>query len=368
MAELLKHQFFTPASIHHFAETIFQHHPAFDREMFTARVFADGWEAKELKARMRHVTLCLHDTLSLACADALDILKLAAPLIKGFDGLCLPDYVELYGMEDWERSLPALGYFTKFSSAEFAIRPFLDKDPNRVLPFLLRWAEDDDQNVRRFASEGCRPRLPWAMALPKFKRDPHPILPVLEKLKADESEFVRKSVANNLNDISKDHPDLLLDLCERWQGQNDRTDWILKHACRTLLKAGNPRALALFGHHHAICATIEEARLDNTRLSIGDTVQFSFIVNLNEPEPANVRLEYAVYFVKAKGQVSKKVFKIAEKTCEPGKHLFSKRHAFLERTTRKHYAGQHRITIIVNGEEKAEMTVELTTNETPHRF
>ncbi|GAK50522.1 hypothetical protein U14_01753 [Candidatus Moduliflexus flocculans] len=359
MAELLKHQFFTPDAIQHFAETIFQHHPAFDRETFTTRVFADGWEAKELKARMRHVTICLHETLSLAYADALGILKLAAPAIKGFDGLCLPDYVERYGREDWERSLPALGYFTKFASSEFAIRPFLDQDPDRVMPFLLQWAEDDDQNVRRFASEGCRPRLPWSMALPKFKRDPRPILPVLEKLKADESEFVRKSVANNLNDISKDHPDLLLDLCERWQGQDARTDWILKHACRTLLKAGNPRALGLFGHNHVICATIEEAHLDNTRLSIGETARFSFTLNLNEPEPANVRLEYAVYFVKANRQVSKKVFKITENVYEPGTYPFSKRHAFVERTTRKHYPGKHRITIIVNGDEKAEMTIEL---------
>ena len=115
-----------------------------------------------------------------------------------------------------------LRLFTKFASSEFAVRPFLDKDPEKVMPYMLKWAEDDDQNVRRFSSEGCRPRLPWAMALAKFKKDPSPILSILEKLKNDDAEFVRKSVANNVNDISKDNPDLVLDICERWYGADKK--------------------------------------------------------------------------------------------------------------------------------------------------
>jgi 3-methyladenine DNA glycosylase AlkC len=97
--------------------------------------------------------------------------------------------------------------------------------------YLYTRAEVQNHDVRRLASEGCRPRLPWAMALPQFRKDPSPALPILEKLKNDESDYVRKSVANNLNEISKDHPQLVLDICERWYGQTANTDWLVKHAC-----------------------------------------------------------------------------------------------------------------------------------------
>lgn len=359
MAEPLKNQLLTPTSLAQFADTLQQHDPAFDKARFLTLIFDQTWERKELKARMRHVTLCLHDVLPSVYAEALDILIQAAPQVKGFEGMCLPDYVELYGMDDWERSLPALGHFTKFASSEFAIRPFLDADPDRAMVSMLQWAEDADERVRRFASEGCRPRLPWAMALPKFKKDPSLILPVLEKLKADDSEFVRKSVANNLNDISKDHPDLLLEIAERWYGHHEHTDWIVKHACRSLLKAGNPRALAIFGHSTTANLSVESFQLARSSLRIGETLNFSFVLNVQEPEPTNVRLEYAVYYVKANGQHSRKIFKINEKMYAPGKHEVFWKQAFVQQTTRKHYPGQHQIAIVANGEEKARLAVEL---------
>ena len=209
----------------------------------------------------RHATECLAQLLPKSYKQAVEILMKAAPEVKGFESFCLPTYVELYGLDHWKYSLPALAAFTKYSSSEFSIRPYIKQDPARAMAFMEELASDHDEKVRRFASEGCRPRLPWAMALPAFKKDPSPILPILEKLKDDDSEFVQKSVANNLNDISKDHPELVLDICERWQGTSKSADWIIKRACRTMLKAGNKRAMLLFGFGNPKSLHIEKLKL-----------------------------------------------------------------------------------------------------------
>ncbi|MEK7832550.1 MAG: hypothetical protein AAB401_15770, partial [Acidobacteriota bacterium] len=170
MAEKLKNLFFTRTTLNQLAEAIEQT-ASFDRAKFLALVFDDGWEAKELKARMRHAAICLGQTLPKSYAQALKILKQVAPQSRGFDGMIFPEFVEVHGLDDWERSLPALEFFTRFGSSEFAVRPFLDRDPERAMAFVLKWAESSEPHVRRLASEGCRPRLPWAMALPKFKAD-----------------------------------------------------------------------------------------------------------------------------------------------------------------------------------------------------
>ncbi len=359
MPDRLKELFFTSDSINTFADTIKRFYPQFDKERFVGLVFGSGWEKKELKEKMRHTTLCLHETLPKSFKEALDILKKAAPYIKGFEAMTLPDYVEVYGMDDWELSLPALGHFTKYSSSEFAVRPFLHQDPERVMEYMNAWAEDKDANVRRLASEGCRPRLPWAMALPKFKKDPGLILPILEKLKNDQSESVRRSVANNLNDISKDHPQLVLDICEKWYGHGRHTDAVVKHACRTMLKAGNKRALMLFGYGDPAGIQLNHLKLDKEELFIGDDLHVSFELTIKENKACKVRLEYGVYFMKANGKWSGKVFKITENIYKPGKHTFSRKHSFMDMSTRIHYPGTHQISIIVNGEELGKTSFEL---------
>ena len=359
MADLLKERFFVMASVENIGEIVQHYYPDFDKESFMALVFDEQWESKELKARMRHITICLHETLPDSYRTALEILKQTAPHIKGFEGMVFPDYVELYGLDDWETSLPALGYFTQFSSSEFAVRPFLDKNPERVMEYMLQWADDTDEHVRRFASEGCRPRLPWAMALPKFKKDPSLILPLLEKLKNDDSDFVRRSVANNLNDISKDHPELVLELCEDWYGQAKNTDWIVKHACRTMLKSGNTHAMRLFGYGDPSHIGVENLTLQKQSLPIGESLHFSFILRIDGEKPSTVRLEYAVYYLKANGTHSRKVFKISENTHAPGEHSFSQKRSCQDMSTRKHYAGTHHLGIIVNGVEMEKISFEL---------
>jgi len=357
MAERLKDMFFTKESVDKFTDVIKKNYPAFDKPRFRQLLFDASFEKKELLDKMRHTTECLHATLPKSYKDALNVLMKAAPDAQGFEAMALPDFVATYGMDDWDLSLPALVFFTQYYSAELAVRPFLDKDPEKGMTVMATWAEDKNPKVRRLASEGCRPRLPWAMALPKFKKDPRPILPILEKLKNDDSEDVRRSVANNLNDISKDNPDLALEICERWYGDSGETDKIVKHACRTLLKAGNKRALAIFGYSDPSIVAVKNLELDKKVLNIGDNLTFSF--DLSVVDRSKVRLEYAVYFVKARGKLSKKVFQITEKVYDKGTYPIKKKQAFQEQTTRKHYAGTHQIGIIANGEEKTRTSFEL---------
>ncbi len=359
MAERLKDRFFTEASVRALAETIKRFYGRFDKRELAQLVFDDGFDGLELKQMMRHTTQCLQQTLPKSYRQAVKILMRAAPEVKGFEAMCLPDYVELYGLDDWDLSMEALACFTKYSSSEFAIRPFLKQDAKRGMAFLEKLAGDTEANVRRFASEGCRPRLPWAMALPQFKQDPSPILPILERLKDDESEFVRKSVANNLNDISKDHPAVVLDLCQRWSGASSRTDWIIKHACRTLLKAGDRRAMRLFGFGDPKRLGVEKLKLGKRSLAIGEQLQFSFALRVGTKRSCKARLEYIVYFAKSGGKVGKKVFKITENTYQPGVHAFSRKHSFADMSTRKHYAGKHEVAIVVNGVEKARRAISL---------
>jgi len=359
MPEKLKNLFFTKDSLNNFVDALRNHCPKFDKAKFLKLIYDDSWEKLELKAKMRHTTNCLYETLPKDYTKALIILVKAAPELKGFEAMTLPDYVEVYGMDFWEESLNALGHFTKYASSEFAIRPYLDTNPELTMHYMNKWSESEHENVRRFSSEGCRPRLPWAMILPKFILDPNPVLGLLKKLKDDPSEFVRKSVANNLNDISKDHPETVLDVCERWFGKSEKTDWIVKHACRTLLKQGNTRAMRLFGFGDPAKLNIKSLKLDKTKIKIGELIYFSFEFENVEKNECKVRLEYTMDFVKANGKLSQKVFQIIEKEYKPGKFPLKRKHSFEDLSTRKHYPGIHKISIIVNGVKKAEATFKL---------
>jgi 3-methyladenine DNA glycosylase AlkC len=359
MAERLKDLFLTDSSLQELVEALQESYPAFDGKRFLSLVKDDQWLERQLKDRVVHITECLAQTLPPDYEEALDILLQTIPNVKGFEVMAFPHFVGTYGTEHWDRSLDALRFLSDYASGEWAIRPFLIQDSDRALDQMLAWAHDSNEKVRRLASEGCRPRLPWAPALPAFKKNPRPLIPILEALKDDESEFVRRSVANNLNDISKDHPDLALDICEQWYGWSDEADWIVKHACRTLLKTANKRALLLFGYADPANLGVSEFALASKSVKIGETAQFSFLLSVNGKRELKVRLEYAVHFVKARGQLSKKVFKISERNCSPGSHKITRKHSFADRSTRKHYPGTHQITIIVNGEEKGQLPLQV---------
>lgn len=359
MPENLKNIFFSNNFITKLGNTILDVYPAFDTIEFNQLIYGDEWDSMELKQKMHHLMHCLEATMPGDYPSALNILTEVAPNFTSFDAMIFPDYVESYGLDHWDISIPALALFTQYCSSEFAIRPFLEKEPEQGMRQMQEWALDENLHLRRLASEGCRPRLPWAMALNLFKKDPKPIIPILATLKDDPSEYVRKSVANNLNDISKDHPDLVLDICGQWYGKSKNTDWIVKRACRTMLKAGNTRALLFFGFGDPEHILIEDLKFDKQRLSIGDEFRFTIEMRLDKTEAYQIRLEYGIYFVKANGKLSRKVFQIREAIYEPGKHVISRKHSFKNLSTRKHYPGQHQLSIIVNGIEKVKANFDI---------
>lgn len=338
----------------------------FDARAFKNNALAADWQGLELKQRMRRLSESLHVALDGAQEKKIaDVVKISAALRArtGVENslayIFLPDYVEVYGLGHPERALEAMEELTISSSCEFAIRPFIEQDPEGVLERMQAWTKHAHSSVRRLASEGCRPRLPWGRAVPILKKEPGLILPILTALKADESLYVRKSVANSLNDISKDHPELLLGVAREWIGSNKHTDWILKHACRGLLKKSNKEALALFGIA-PVDGVDGRLTLKAERVLIGEALGFSVVVENNGGVAAPVRIEYAIGYVKAGGKMSRKVFKITETTFGAGEQAtYDRNQSFADMTTRKHYGGRHTIALIINGEEQPALEFEV---------
>lgn len=345
------------------ATAIQKEYPGFDAGVFSVRVFDEGWEARELKARMRHITTVLHDFLPADYRAALDILCQVFPACSdsGIVKMAFPDYVEVYGLDDWAASIPALEQFTQEMSAEFAIRPFIVRYPERTMAQMLEWARHENANVRRLSSEGCRPLLPWGIRLSTLQADPSPILPILEQLKNDKSESVRRSVANNLNDISKDNPDMVLDVLRRWQADGtEQARWISSHALRTLLKQGHPEALELLGYPRDPEIAVRNLAVEPEAISIGDAITLSFDVESLSDEPMNLMIDYVVYHMKANGKLSHKVFKLRKKEIQAGEVLYiTKKHSFKPVTTRKYYPGEHAIEPKINGKLFGQVSFEL---------
>jgi hypothetical protein len=209
------------------------------------------------------------------------------------------------------------------------------------------------------ASEGSRPRLPWAMAIPFLKKDPASILPILENLKNDPSEYVRRSVANNLNDIAKDNPQIVLEIAIKWKDHSKETDAIIKHGCRTLLKQGHPEILSHYGLE-STNIELSNFEIKTPVVKVGDYLQFHFHLNNKNTEPKTIRLEYAVHYKKAKGHLAKKVFKISEKIYQPNQLTKIERNqSFKLITTRVFHTGAHQLSIIINGTESEALEFDL---------
>jgi len=325
------------------------------------------WDGLELKQRMRQITLNLGKFLPQDYPEALQVIDATLNQYNADGGwaefgvMSFPDFVEVYGQDEqhWDLSMAALARYTPYASAEFAVRPFIINHEERMMAQMMAWAKDENEHIRRLASEGCRPALPWAQALPKFKKDPTPVLPILEQLKDDPSEYVRRSVANNLNDISKTHPDLVAEIAGRWHGTSPQTDWLVKHACRTLLKRRHTAVMAVFGFSDADAVNASGFALSSKTVKIGESIEFYF--NIHTKKDTKVRLEYTIGFVKANGKQSPKIFQISEIAMKKDQRKpYAKTHSFRDLSTRKHYAGIHSITLIVNGAERGTLEFDLT--------
>lgn len=328
--------------------------PRFDAKRFL-KLTLDGLGQRELMDRMRKTAVAAEAALPGSYRAKVAVLRAhAASTEHNFVGIWPCEFIALFGLDDPEFSLNALRDLTRHGSAEFAVRPFLVRDLHGTLTVMRRWATDDNEHIRRLASEGCRPRLPWGLRLAALVADPAPTAPILETLKNDPALYVRKSVANHLNDIAKDHPELVLDVVSAWDRRDARTAWIVKHGLRTLVKKGHPRALALFGAGAApkVRATIATSP---RRIQIGDTIAFSAKIVSDSSRTQSLIVDYVVHYARASGRASAKVFKWTALDLAPGGSLeLTKRQTIRDFTTRRHHAGRHRVELQINGRRLAE--------------
>lgn len=353
MAELLKNNY-NKAYLDKLSTIITKNYPNFKSVDFKKSIFNSSWKNMELKERMTHICQTLHSFLPTDYPRALNILIQSAPQFGGFEAMFFPQYVELYGQdkEHSKLSREALVIFTQYSSSEFAVRPFILNDPQRAMKWMLKLSQHKNYHVRRLSSEGCRPRLPWAQALPPFKKDPSLILPILENLKNDPELYVRRSVANNLNDIAKDNPKTVIKVLKQWRkpSPSPELQWVIKHALRSLVKEGNPEALKLLGYKPDKNLQISNFQLSKKNIKLGETLNIHFSIKNTQKVAKKLMIDYSVYHMKKNGELAPKVFKLAQKIIQPNTNLeLSKKHHFKKISTRTYYPGRHLIEIQING-------------------
>jgi 3-methyladenine DNA glycosylase AlkC len=284
--------------------------------------------------------------------------------LAGFDAFTVMsqcDFVAMYGLAYFDVSMQALYEMTKRFTAEGAIRPFLMKYPDQTLQRLEQMAHDPNPLARRLASEGTRPRLPLAPRLPQFIKDPRPVLKLLDLLKADPTLLVRRSVANNLNDIAKDNPDIVVETLQAWQqSNNNETQWLIQHASRTLVKQGHRGALSLLGYTANPATQVEHLVLKSAMVVLGGALEFQFNLHADGAEPQNLIIDYVIHHMKASGKLAPKVFKFTTKKLKPGETVtLVKKHPLRPINTRQYYPGRHLLEIQINGVIQAQAEFEL---------
>lgn len=328
--------------------------PAFKQKAYLAQALP-GLNDLSLMQRLRRMTESLHAGLPGSYRQSLDALRALAPRIDhNFVTLVLPDYVGLYGLEDFDASMAALKDFTVYGSSEFAVREFLKRDLTRTLKVMRKWSEDQHEAVRRLASEGSRPRLPWSFRLEELVRDPSPTLPILENLRGDDSLYVRKSVANHLNDIAKDHPAWMMDRLAEWPLGEVHTAWIAKRALRTLIKRGDARALGMVGAGEAPEVEVLVFSVNPKKIELGQHLAIELQLKSLAKKSQRLVVDYVIHYVKKSGGATEKVFKWRELDLAAGVSVtLTRRQQIKDFTTRVHYAGRHVVEVAVNGQRLA---------------
>ncbi len=358
MAEPLKNQFGAeiPRTL---ARMISQVSPAFEQEAFINEAL-DGYEALDLMQRGKKIARALRCYLPDSYPEAVEILlRSLGPKLEDTQGqgmtpfLYLPHvcYVAEYGLEHFEASMTAQYELTQRFTAEFSIRPFLERHKVATLARLKEWASDPSPHVRRLVSEGTRPRLPWAPRLREFQKDPRPVLELLELLKDDADLYVRRSVANNLNDIGKDHPNSLVETTRRWmQDASDERRWLVSHALRSAVKRGEAGALEVMGFGEEAAVAVGNIDITPQRAVMGGAVEIAFEVGNTAANFQRVLVDMRIHFVKANGKTNPKVFKLKAVNLAPSETAQLRKSVSLaEMTTRKHYAGTHKVDVVLNG-------------------
>ncbi|MBM9499976.1 DNA alkylation repair protein [Leptospira sp. 201903071] len=362
MPELLKN-LYSDSVLNKIALSFSSEFPSISEEEWIRRFKQKDWNRLELKQRIRRIAEVISEELPKPFPKSLKTLLTITDTIETrftgkeiFLSIFLGDVVEILGIEHPEESMIAFERITKLISCEFSIRPFLIRHPELTWAKMSEWSLHSDPNVRRLSSEGSRPRLPWGMGVPGLKKDPQRTISILQNLKDDPDEVVRRSVANHLNDISKDHPDLVLEIAESWVGATKERDALLKHALRGLLKNGNQKALKIFGFGSKVNAKILNLKLKSKKVKIGGELLFSFTAVLEEKKKMKLRIEYKIEYAKASGKTSKKVFQVEERFFDSKKSVeYERKQSFKQMTTRVHIPGKHSLEIHINGEAKAKV-------------
>lgn len=344
------------------------HYPEFNSKKFEE--LSKKLHALELKARTRLIAQNLQEHLPADYSKALRILLLAAEkpksataALKGFDLWPFTEFIQLHGLKNAEESLEALTVLTQKFTSEFAVRPFLIHHTELSLKYLNDLTDHPVHHVRRWVSEGTRPRLPWGEQLPHFIKDPTPTLKLLEKLKYDDELYVRKSVANHLNDISKDNPETTIKTLTRWKKDapkehQEKIDWITRHALRGLIKKGDPKALKLIGVNTEMNLKIRDFKVDKKSIKVGDKIHFEFEIESKHKGMAVI--DYVIHYRKARGE-SGKVFKLTTKNLKPKEQVHIKKsHSFKPVTTRVLYPGTHHVEILANGKSLGKIAFKLS--------
>jgi 3-methyladenine DNA glycosylase AlkC len=350
--------------------------PGFDAARFERQALA-GLDALEMKARAMQLADVLEAKLpadfgaaagvieaSLAPppqGEALDELRGHPQGLAGWPLWPLGEYVARRGLETPQRALETLRQITQRFTAEWAIRPFIERHPELTFATLARWTADPSAHVRRLASEGSRPRLPWGLQLKGLIRDPSPTLPLLRALQDDPSEYVRRSVANHLNDIAKDHPQLIVQwLREHLPGATQQRRALLRHASRTLIKQGHPQVLQAWGLGKPLRGEVRLS-LSPKRLTVGESLTLTVQLHSAATRAQTLLIDYAVHHVKASGERTPKVFKGWSLTLGAHQRLtLHKRHSMRAVTTRRYYPGRHELDLRVNGQVAARAFFELS--------
>ena len=315
-------------------------------------------QALELKARVQLISHYMNNCLPKDYLKALKIVTVAmeSTEFKGFDLWPVSDWIEKQGLSHGIQSLDAMKILTTKFTAEFAVRPFLIQNPKLAFQYLKKQTSSQNVHIRRWASEGSRPRLPWGQKLKGSIIDPQPGLEILEQLKFDPELYVRKSVANHLNDISKDHPRLVVETLKRWkkvcpQEHLSHLKWIQNHALRTLIKKGDPLALEFLGYGGQLQVQLGDFVINKQSYKLGDDLNFTFVLKSVASKAQNLVLDYIINYKKANGQLSSKVYKLKNIKLEAGEVMKTeKTHRLRRITTRTFYSGLHQIALQVNGQ------------------
>lgn len=330
----------------------------FDIPGFKKAVIDKFWQERELKHRISHLAHCIVEYSELGYPDLVPHLIEAAPRLDLFACWPLQTVSELFGVEYPEQAYFAMEKITEYASAEFAIRPFLIRYPEKTMMQVLKWSRHENHHVRRLASEGSRPRLPWGQNVPWILDQPEATLPILEQLKNDESEYVRRSVANHLNDITKLDKDLALDTAKKWLRDHDEESMrkLITHAMRWLLKQGDHEAAALFGFHPTQTLTITEFSTQPKKVQKGGKVTLLLKFQLEKAEKLDLILK--VYYASPKG-VRLFNFNGFRGVRSAGHHEWRKEISLADRSIRKIFSGLHKVDLQINGELKSETLFEV---------